>query len=186
MILREVADARLVPQASPCPRRRRGCPSTILSSVDLPSPFGPMIATRLAAPHGERHVAKHLLRAVGLATRRRPRARRARSGARARTGRCGARREVAASSSTSIFSICLSRLCACLRLGRLGAEAIDERALLGDDLLGARDLGLLALADRLLLDDERGVVAGVERDGARSRRRGCGWRRCRGSAGRAR
>ena len=52
-----------------------------------------------------------------------------------------------------------------LRLGRLRAEALHERALVGDDLLGAGDLRLLALARGRLLDDERGVVARVRRDG---------------------
>src|SRR5690606_4845195 len=40
------------------------------------------------------------------------------------------------------------------RLRRLGAEALHPRLLLRDDRLGARDLGLLALADGDLLARE--------------------------------
>src|SRR5258707_15213090 len=48
--------------------------------------------------------------------------------------------------------------------GCLGAEALHERALLGDDLLGAGDLGLFSRAVGLLLDHEGRVVARVGGD----------------------
>ena len=51
-----------------------------------------------------------------------------------------------------------------LRLRGLRAEAIDERALLGDDLLRAGDLGLFPLAGGALLHRERGIAPRVERD----------------------
>ena len=122
VVLREVADARLVPQLDAAARRRRRCRSTILSSVDLPRPLGPMTRDPLAAPDDERHVAQHLLVAVRLATRRRPRARRLPLGRSGTKRNSGARRELSASSSTSIRSICLSRLCACLALVALAPK----------------------------------------------------------------
>jgi hypothetical protein len=66
VVLREVADARFVAEAHPARIGRRGYPSTILSSVDLPRPFGPMTATFSPRRTGQRHVAQDLLGAVGL------------------------------------------------------------------------------------------------------------------------
>ena len=51
-------------------------------------------------------------------------------------------------------------------LGVLGAEALDPSALARNFVLGARDGGLLALADGGFVDDKGRVAAGVERDGA--------------------
>src|ERR1019366_4534573 len=50
------------------------------------------------------------------------------------------------------------------RLGRLRAEALDPRALLGDDRLGPRDLRGASLVRGRLLDRERPVVPRVRGD----------------------
>ena len=137
---------------------------TILSSVDLPRPLGPMIATCSPRRTVERHVAGARVLspydfddAAHLEHVAPARALRRRSGRAAR----------GASVAFELLDLDpLDLLEAALRLlglRRLGAEALHERALVGDDLLGARDLRLFALARGRLLDDERGVVARVLR-----------------------
>ena len=51
-------------------------------------------------------------------------------------------------------------------LGVLGTETLDPGAFAGDFLLGARNGRFLALADRRFVDDEGGIAAGVQGDGA--------------------
>ncbi len=87
----------------------------IRSSVDLPRPLGPMIATRSPRrTSSDRSVSTRfspydLLTPASSSTSRPL----GRSGT---TLNCGVRRELSASSATSIFSICLRRLCACVAL----------------------------------------------------------------------
>ncbi len=85
------------------------------SSVDLPSPFGPMIATRSPRRTVSDTSVSTRLSPYDFDTPSRSSTSRplGRSGV---TRNCGVRRELSASSATSIFSICLRRLCACVAL----------------------------------------------------------------------
>ena len=136
----------------------------IRSSVDLPRPLGPMIATRSPRrTSSDRSVSTRfspydLLTPASSSTSR-------------PLGRSGTtlnmRRAPRAVGQLGDLDL-LDLLEAALRLrglGVLGAEALDPGPLAGDLLLGARDGGLRPRARGLLLDDRLRVGAGVERDG---------------------
>ena len=170
LVLREVADAQALRDVRASPASGASVPAIALSSVDLPAPFGPSRPMRSPGEDAEVEPLEH-----------RRRVRRSRA-SRARAARAGARRAAAganansnglstcAAAISSIRSSALMPALRLLRLGRLGAEAVDER-------LQVRDLPLLLRVRRLLQREllralalELRVVAGV-------RRRACG-RRC--------
>ena len=131
----------------------------------MPSPFGPMIATRsprrtMSETRSRTRLSPYAFETPSISSTSRPLCR---SGV---NWKSGARREVVSSSPTSIFSICLRRLCACRALVAFAPKR-STQARFSATIASARAISrLLALADRRLLGHERGVVAGVRGDRA--------------------
>ena len=164
VVLGEVAGARLVAPASLAGVGAEALDGD-LEQRRLAEPVRAEDGDLLAAADDERHALQHALLAVGLGD---PGELEDVLAARALDRELEERRRAAALGELLDLDLLdlLEAALRLLRLRRLRAEAIDEGALVGDDLLRAGDLRLLALAGGALLHRERGVAARVELDGA--------------------
>ena len=127
---------------------------TILRSVDFPETVRAEDRDALAAAHGQGDVRQHPLGAVRLGEPETSRTSLplARAGSKRKSG---VRRDVVSSSSTSMRSICLSRLCACLAFDAFAPKRSTNARFSAMIFLRAGDAGLFALARGRLLGDER-------------------------------
>ena len=145
-------------------------PAIAFSSVDLPAPFGPRRPMRSPARRPKVEALEH--RWAGLRSRA-SRARAARAGARSRPAGANANSNGLSTCAAAMQLHALERLhpaLRLLRLGGLGAEAVDER-------LQVRDLPLLLGVRRLLQRELHARARARTARSCRCTRRACG-RRC--------
>ena len=179
LVLREVADRAGPARRARSRRAARASPASVFTSVDLPAPLAPSRPMRVARRASPSSTSREHRRRVAVAERRVLEAHELARGARRRARNSNANGLSTCAAAMQLHP--LQRLDAALRLlrlGRLGAEAVDER-------LQVRDLPLLLLVRRLLQREllralalELRVVAGVASSA-------CGCRRARSCRRRA-